>query len=273
MKYNTHKLLQITTIAIIVFAAYLSFKQVEGFQGQSTMRQIVATDGTPGQNLVATVGNAISYRCVPSPTTLCATIPQWITPERKTAYITLYELSTTKASINNGYTNDGLIIINNTYTMSKALNDDDGITYDKIINTSISYLNNFVPGRPNYYMLMSYVDANPKPSWLTPAMISSYNAAQASLTAKNISRDDANLRSSLEAIFTESMNAKETNDVTFNKIVAGTTSYISSLNNPTKKSTTETQTAKTDKIPYNLPLAIGVGVGAVIIIYFWIFYI
>lgn len=274
MKYKLHKILQVSAIIVIALAIYASFKQVEKFQGQSTAIQIVATDGTPGQNLLQTVTNVINNPCVDSPTTLCGTIPSWITPERKTARNNISDLANIKAPNNPNTPNDAKIIIDNTYAMSKALNDDDGTTFDKIITALTAYLNNFVAGRPNYHVLMSYADATVKPSWLTPAMISSYNAANASLTAKNISRDDTKLRSSLEAIFTESINAGEKNEVTFNKIVTGITSYISNpSDSDVKKSKTAEQTAKTDRVPYNLPLAIGVGVGAVIIIYFWIFYI
>jgi len=155
---------------------------------------------------------------------------------------------------------------------------------DKIITNLTSYINNFVAGRPNYYILMSYVNANVKPSWLTNEMISSYNSAQASLTAKNISSDDTNLRSSLEAIFTASINAGQTNDVTFNKIVTGITTYISSLSGgvaQSEKATKVPETAQTAtntsnsffKVPENLPLAIGVGVGLIAIIYLWIVFI
>jgi hypothetical protein len=106
MKSKSHKLLQITTIAIIAFALYTSIIS-EGFQT------------IPKSKTVIDLFNSIK-------------LPAWYTAERSKQF------ETVNKSVNQ---QDPAVqkIINDTFNSSKAGGDTDDISFDKIMNAELKY--------------------------------------------------------------------------------------------------------------------------------------
>jgi hypothetical protein len=246
MKYKIHKLLQITTIAIIVFAAYVSFKQVEGFQGTPAPPAAPITNSATVQALLNVINSDPK--------------PAWFTTERVNALKKLGDLSILKGNDTN-YQLGSLKAINDAFTASKAAGEKDDITFDKIIKVGIDYANNYVPNSATPDALLKSTGTIPPPAWYTPERDAATKKL-GELTTLKIGKlsPDSDLKReiilklqdiSIKA-FTASKAAGDKDDVTFDKIMKAGTEYLNSIKTPSESS--------------NLPLYIGAGVGGVVVL-------
>ena len=224
MKSHRHKLLQITTIAIIVFAAYVSFKQVDGFQT------------TPPAQIPnsATLDALISSL----PDTSSGSMPAWLTIDNRFQKGTLLKSNMNKTYLE--HTN----LIHTKFTESKAGGDKDDITLDKLY--TLTY-NNYIPKSTTLDELKSVTRdilapmPGPPPTWMVN-IISKMNLLNDTVTRKMEGKEpsaevSAKLDKIQSDIFTASKTTQERDDATFNKVLDEQIKYINNYSLITNSAT------------------------------------
>ena len=214
MKYRVHKLLQITTIAIIVFAAYVSFKQVEGFQTRPTQIRNSAT-------LDALLSSL--------PDTSSDSMPAWLTIDDRLEKGTLL-----KNNMNKTYP-EHTTIINNNFTNSKGAGDKDDITLDKLY--TLTY-NNYIPKSTTLDEFKSVSRDILTPMPVTPTwminIIPKMNLLKDTVTRKMEGKGPsaevlAKLDKIQSDIFTASKTTEERDAETLNKVLNEQITYANTL--------------------------------------------
>ena len=214
MKYKTHKLLQVGAIVILCLAAYVSIKQVEGFQ------ELLPASNSP--TLVA-LFEVINMR------------PSWYTTQQENAFNAVTELATTKGIVAGSPDENYSKVFNDAFLASKALGDKDDVTLDKIIRAAneflISYTGPSVPNSTTLANLISSLPSSsnaPAPQWFT----TSERYQKANFIKTRMNKPYPAYTTLMNTTFTNSKAAGDKDDVTLDKL------FNASYNNYIPKSTT-----------------------------------
>ena len=281
MKYKTHKYLQVSAIVILCLAAYVSMKQVEGFQ---------ATDMPNYATLDELVNSVNGY--------WYSTGPSWHTSEMADKELRI------KNNMKNSYS-EHTALMNEAFDKSKTAGDRYDVTINKLYTATLNHISkSSAPGelKLNMMFLQGYADSIMKgqppnipyiPNWfvgLQPKAELLYKAMEAKFgpdTGGPPPPDKLNLFQTINGeldkilinIFNASKSTDERDDETATKVLNAQIEFIENYRMPVAPSAATPSAATTPAVTpsaatpsttstslSNTNMYIGIGVGSVVLI-------